>query len=236
MTKESKSLDVLIKRIQALLGQGAYPNEAAISFNVLMPILAGLGWDVSDPSQIIAEYSKAGRRVDFALCASGKRPTIFIEVKGVGRATEGDRQLFEYAFHEGIPLCLLTDGREWSFYLPGGQGAYDERRVYRLQLTERPITECVRVLDRYLERGRVRSGDALEDAMRDYRDIASRREAARSIPAAWSQLVEQPEDLLVDLLGERAEAIAGYRPTNVELLAFLRSLRVVDGHRRATAH
>ncbi|MBL8589030.1 MAG: hypothetical protein JNK46_10925 [Methylobacteriaceae bacterium] len=226
MANDSKPLEALLKRTQARLSEGAYPNEAAISINVVMPILAELGWDVSDPSQIMPEYAKAGRRVDFALCASGKRPAIFIEVKGLGRATEGDRQLFEYAFHEGIPLCLLTDGREWSFYLPGGQGAYDERRVYRLHLTERPIAECVRVLDRYLDRSRVRSGAAFEDAMRDYRDIASRREAARSIPAAWSQLVSQPEDLLIDLLGERTEAIAGYRPTNVELQAFLRSLQV----------
>jgi predicted type IV restriction endonuclease len=221
-------IEDLIERIQSHLKNGAYANEAAISFSVLMPILRSLGWDDSDPDQVLPEYASGGRRVDFALCGAGRRPSLFIEVKGVGRALDGDRQLFEYAFHEGIPLCLLTDGRDWSFYLPGGQGSYDDRRVYRLQLNERPPSESARILRRYLERERVRVGDAFEDAMRDYRDIASRREAARNIPTAWIALVEQPEDLLVELLAEQTETISGYRPSSAEVTHFLRALVVPD--------
>ncbi len=174
------------------------------------------------------EYASGGRRVDFALSGTGKRPSIFIEVKGVGRALEGDRQLFEYAFHEGIPLCLLTDGRDWSFYLPGGQGSYDERRLYRLQLTDRPPAESAQVLRRYLEQQRVKSGVAFDDAMRDYRDIASTREAARNLPKAWTELVEQPEDLLVELLASQTESNCGFRPSAEEVISFLRSLTQSD--------
>lgn len=219
-------MEDLIDKIQVRLKDGAYPNEAAISFSVVMPILRALGWDDSNPEQVMPEYASGGRRVDFALCGSGKRPSLFIEVKGVGRALDADRQLFEYAFHEGIPLCLLTDGRDWSFYLPGGQGSYDDRRVYRLQLNERPSVKCVRILVRYLARTRVTSGEAFDDAMRDYRDIASHREAVRSLPAAWAQLTEQPEDLLVELLAEQTEAISGFRPASTEVTEFLRSLKI----------
>jgi predicted type IV restriction endonuclease len=218
-------MEDLIRRIKERLLEGAYPNEAAISFSVVMPLLRALGWDDSDPEQVMPEYSSGGRRVDFALCGAGKRPSLFIEVKGVGRALEGDRQLFEYAFHEGIPLCLLTDGREWSFFLPSGQGSYDERRVYRLQFNDRSPTECARILTRYLQRTRVKSGEAFEDAMRDYRDIASRREATRNIPAAWHKLVDEPEDLLVELLAEQTETISGFRPTSSEVTRFLRTLK-----------
>lgn len=230
-------MEDLIRRIKERLVGGGYPNEAAISFSVVMPLLRALGWDDSDPEQVMPEYSSGGRRVDFALCGAGKRPSLFIEVKGVGRTLEGDRQLFEYAFHEGIPLCLLTDGREWSFFLPSGQGSYDDRRVYRLQLTDRPPSECARILTRYLDRSRVRTGEAFEDAMRDYRDIASRREAARNIPAAWMKLVEEPEDLLVELVTEQTATISGYRPTSAEVTRFLRSLRVGrDGPAVTTVH
>lgn len=215
----------LLDRITARLRDGSYPTEASVSLGVIVPVLRALGWDDTDPEQVIPEFASGGRRVDFALCGAGRKPSLFIEVKGVGRATEGDRQLFEYAFHEGIPLCLLTDGREWSFFLPGGQGSYDERRVYRLQLDERPVEECTRVLTRYLSRDRIKSGEAFEDAMRDYRDIASRREAKRRLPEAWSKLVEQPEDLLVELLSEQTEALCGYAPISADVLAFLMSLK-----------
>src|SRR5687768_16782603 len=119
-------MEQLLDRIRGRLAGGAYSNEAAVSLGILTPILGALGWDVSDPDQIAPEYSSGRGRVDFALCLPPRRPAIFIEVKGVGRSLEGDRQLFEYAFHEGVPLCVLTDGREWSFYLPSGQGNYED--------------------------------------------------------------------------------------------------------------
>ena len=36
------------------------------------------------------------------------------------------------------PFVVLTDGETWSFYLPAEQGSYEDRRVYKLDLFERP--------------------------------------------------------------------------------------------------
>ncbi len=222
-------MEDLINRIRDRLASGAYGNEAAVSLSILMPLLQKLGWDTSDPDQVIPEYTSArglsGRgRVDFALCSTNRRPAVFIEVKGVGRSVEGDRQLFEYAFHEGVPLCLLTDGREWSFYLPGGQGSYDDRRLYRLQIDERQSEEAKRVFIRYLSRERIRSGAAVDDAQRDYRDAAAKRDAARALPRAWAELIQDGEELLIELLGDKAEALCGFRPPDDSVLGFLRGL------------
>ncbi len=212
----------LIERIRERLAQGAYVNEAAISHGVVTPILNALGWDSADPDQLVPEFALPRGRVDFALFALGHRPGVFIEVKGIGRAMDGDRQLFEYAFHQGVPLCVLTDGREWSFYVPGGQGSYDDRRVYRLQLDDRDPEECRRILLRYLARDRVRDGSAFEDAQRDYRDAAGKREAVTALPKAWRQLVAEPDDLLLEIVGGKAEAICGFKPDPADVIAFLR--------------
>jgi predicted type IV restriction endonuclease len=216
-----------IERIRQRLIQGAYPNEAAVTHGVVSPILAALGWDTTDPDQVMPEHGSGRGRVDFALLGIARRPSIFIEVKGVGRSIEGDRQLFEYAFHEGVPLCVLTDGREWSFYLPSGQGTYDDRRVYRLQIDDRDPSECQRVLVRYLDRERVKSGAAFDDAQRDYRDLASRRAARDVIPKAWTGLVEDREELLLELVAEKAEVLSGFRPSLDDVAQFL-SLTLSD--------
>jgi hypothetical protein len=189
-----------------------------------VPILRSLGWDEGDPTQVMPEYSTARGRVDFALSADGRRPAVFVEVKGVGKSATGDRQLFEYAFHEGVPICLLTDGREWSFYLPSGQGTYEDRRFYLLRLDERPPSDSANTLRRYLARDEIRSGNAFQNASKDYQNAASMREANRTLPAAWSSLVRSPEDLLVELLCQEVETICGVKPDAAKALEFLRSL------------
>jgi hypothetical protein len=215
----------LIERIRERLAQGAYANEAAVSHGIVTPILNALGWDSADPDHMVPEFSIVRGRVDFALFGLGHRPAVFIEVKGIGRAVEGDRQLFEYSFHEGVPLCVLTDGREWSFYVPAGQGSYEDRRVYRLQLDDRDPAQCERILTRYLSRERVRNGAAFEDAQRDYRDAAGRREAATALPRAWDALLTESETLLIDIVGDRAEALCGFKPSAADVLQYLRRLR-----------
>lgn len=215
----------LLERIGERLRSSAYVNEAAITHGIVTPILQALGWDTADPHQVVPEFPNARGRVDFALIGLGQRPSILVEVKQVGRASDGDRQLFEYAFHQGVPLCVLTDGREWSFYLPSGQGSYDDRRVYRLQLDDRSPAECEHILGRYLLRASVLDQSAFENARRDHFAIAGKREALAILPRAWADLVGEGHELLIDTLIDKAEALCGYAPSGADALAFLRSLK-----------
>ncbi|WP_430443641.1 hypothetical protein [Sphingorhabdus contaminans] len=217
-------MQVLIGQIRERLQRSAYVNEAAISHGVVMPIINALGWDTADPQQVVPEYSISGGRVDFALFGLGHKPAVFIEVKQVGRAMAGDRQLFEYCFHQGVSLCVLTDGREWSFYLPGGHGSYEDRRVYRLQLDDREPAKCEQMLQRYLSRERVRDQSAFEDAQRDHRDATRNREAVNLLPRAWREIAEEAHDQVVEALTDKAEALCGYKPAAAEVIAFLRTL------------
>lgn len=43
----------LIARVRSRLANGAYANEAAISHGVVSPLLNALGWDSSDPDQMV---------------------------------------------------------------------------------------------------------------------------------------------------------------------------------------
>ncbi len=219
----------LIEDIRLNLRAFAYPNEASISHGIVTHILQALGWNTASPAQLVPEYTVDRRRVDFALLGAGRKPTVFIEVKGQGLAAQGDRQLFEYAFHDGVPLCVLTDGAEWSFYLPGGQGSYEDRRVYRLQLDERSSEECQAILSRYLQRERVCSGRAYEDAQSDYRDAASRREAVAALPLAWHELLSEPDGTLMSLLSVKAESLCGFAPSEDDVLSFLLQLSEGQG-------
>ncbi|MDN5882137.1 MAG: hypothetical protein L0H37_07180 [Nitrosospira sp.] len=206
------TLPIHIEQVRQKLRRGEYQSEAAVSQGIVLPALHGLGWPVFDTSVVIPEYALEGRRVDYALCHPAHRPSVFIEVKKVGHSDGADQQLFEYAFHLGVPIAILTDGQEWSFYLPGEQERYDERRVYKLDLLERTIEESITRLERYLGFDNVCSHKALESARSDYKNVARDREIKSTFPKAWRTLLEEPDSLLVDLLAEKIEDLCGYKP------------------------
>jgi hypothetical protein len=211
--------------ILSKLEKDEFANEQAIKQGVVLRILTSLGWDSFDTTVVWPEYSVPPRRVDYALCHPAKKAAVFIEVKQPGQTDTADKQLFEYAFHEGVPLAVLTDGQTWSFYLPSGQGSYDDRRVYHLDLLERTPAEAVDKLERYLQQSRVASGAAFEAAQSDYKSRSRQQQARTVIPDAWKELVDAEDSRLLDLISEATERRIGVQPARADLTDFLGRIR-----------
>jgi hypothetical protein len=218
------SLETILIDIIARLRQGRFPNEQAISQGIVLRVLQELGWDIYDTTSVWPEFQTGEGRADFALCHPPSKPAEFIEVKAPGKAEDGVRQALEYAFHTGVPFIVLTDGKTWSFYLPAEQGSYEDRRVYKLDLFERPPSEAAETLRRYLAHERVESGQALETARKEYRSRNRRTQACAAIPEAWRELVEKGNEDLVDMLASAVESKAGVRPDDNDVAEFLAGL------------
>jgi predicted type IV restriction endonuclease len=150
------------------------------------------------------------------------KPVAFIEVKQIGQSDGAERQLFEYAFHVGVPLAILTDGQEWNFFLPAEQGNYSERRVYKLDIVERDVAESVTRLERYLSYARVSSGAAITAAREDYKNVSRSRQMLSTLPEAWSKLVAEEDELLLELLADKVESLCGFKPDVDTVARFLR--------------
>lgn len=163
-----------------------------------------------------------GRRVDFGLCHPAAKPIAFVEVKQIGQSDGAERQLFEYAFHIGVPLAILTDGQEWNFFLPAEQGDYGERRVYKLDIVERELSESVTRLTRYLSYAEITSGRAMASAREDYRNVSKDRQMLATMPLAWSKLVIEEDDLLLELIADQVENLCGFKPDLDTVARFLR--------------
>lgn len=212
-----------IEDIRRGIETGRFANEASISQGIVLRLLAALAWLTFDTRVVAPEYSLQGRRVDFALCHPAAKPIVFVEVKQVGQSEGSERQLFEYAFHTGVPIAILTDGREWEFFLPGEQGDYRERRVYKLDIMERDIAESVRRFRRYLAFEAFTSGQALKSAREDYGAVARQREIESTLPRAWAKLLEEDDSVLLELLADMVESLCGYKPDLDTTADFLRS-------------
>ncbi|MGH8785773.1 MAG: hypothetical protein ACREYA_11910 [Cupriavidus necator] len=214
--------NALVKSREKLLS-GAL-SEAQVSQGPVRSILQALGWYTFDVDCVVPEYSVGSRRVDYALKASSATPDVFLEIKAPSKAdADADRQLFEYAFHVGVPFAVLTDGRIWNFYLPSGQGDYQERRLFRLDVVEMELSECCQRLDRYLGFDRVRKGVARNEAAKEYDDRFRKNKIKQLVPKVWKDLLAEPDDLLCDALIEAVEAESGERPARADVEEFLKA-------------
>jgi hypothetical protein len=93
------------------------------------PLLKGLGWDTSDPAQVVREYAPTGKkwhgnhnRVDVALFVDSE-PIVFIEVKRLDREFRDEymHQLNDYASNMDSGFAVLTNGQYWLIsYVTGG--------------------------------------------------------------------------------------------------------------------
>lgn len=190
----------------------------------MLRIFQELGWESWDTTVVWPEYQTGEGRADFALCYPTSKPAVFTEVKQPGKAEDAVRQALAYAFHSGVPFVVLTDGRTWSFYLPAEHGSYEDRRVYKLDLYERPASEAAEALHRYLRRSRVEAGEALDATRKDYRSRNRCAQAKAAIPDAWQELVEKGDELLVEILTNAVESKEGFRPTSDDVAEFLANL------------
>jgi hypothetical protein len=123
-----------------------------------------------------------------------------------------------------VPIAILTDGQKWRFFYPIGQGHYKERKVHEMDLTEGTSEESAKRLSRYLDYQSIRTGEAVKAIEEDYRNISRQRQVATRLPEAWDKLVEDADEFLVDVVAEKVESLCGYRPTDEQVLNFLKNL------------
>lgn len=216
------TIDVHLQDVREGIRSGRYGNEAAVSQGIVLRLLQALGWPTFNTQVVCPEYSLAGRRVDFALCHPANKPAALVEVKQIGQSDGAERQLFEYAFHEGVPLAILTDGQEWNFFLPAEQGDYSERRVYKLDLLERELSECSVRMERYLGYAQVTSGQAIKAAREDYGNVSRTRQMLAALPEAWARLIADEDAFLLELVADKVENLCGFRPDLDTVATFLR--------------
>ncbi len=210
-------------------------NEAQVKQAVILPILRALGWDYADPSEFVPEYgvgTENGRgSVDYALCRTSPSPLplVFIETKKLGNVdVAGEDQLFRYAANQGVPFLVLTDGDVWNFYLSMAVGSPAERIVYRAELRqEEKLSEYAAFFKKYLEKERVLSGKAKQDAEQDKESEANRLTAQNAIPGSWQGLLNEPDNKLVNLLIDAVEKNCGIRPEQEAIETFLKGQQFV---------
>ena len=96
--------------------------------------------------------------------------------------------------------------------------------VHEIDLTGGDGEENANRLSRYLNYESIRTGEAVKAIEEDYQNVSRQRQVATRLPEAWSKLVEEADEFLLHAVAEKTESLCGYRPTDEQVLNFLKSL------------
>ncbi len=196
-----------------------FPNEAAVSHGAVLPILQACGWNTHDTDEVYPEYgTQDNQRVDYALLRGG-RPVIFIEVKhrldNDRNLDKGIEQVLNYAYKEGVPVAVLTDGEAWLFYWPTApEQRYTDRLARAIRLTRTEPTEAAAILQKYLQK-------SLDLSSTRLRKIIEEDFHLNKLPLLLEKLFQNPPDELIELI----DRIAKQRDIDIgpeQIRAFLR--------------
>lgn len=204
-------------------GMNNVSEEATKQFIILRAIHA-LGWDVFSVSDVYPEYSVQGGRVDYALMYNGK-PQVFIEVKKVGESlVNHQEQLLNYAFKNGVPLAVLTNGIEWWFYLPLKEGDWKTRRFITVDIRKHSVDFVSDTLIKYLSKSAVVNGTAVQKAEKQYEWKGNFLAVKDVLPEVWQEMVEKADSGFVDLLADRASRKLGYDVNKKAVIEFITTI------------
>ena len=204
-------------------------NEEAAKFQILAPVLADLSWDPFG-QEVRWEHpvggKKSGGRADIALEAENRIQAL-IEAKAPGaNLNHHVEQVLGYAFFEGVSICVLTDGLHWWLYCPLESGPHEERRFAVLNLVTDPVDQICDDLNTFLGRESLVSGQAVRQAKQVRRALREAARLEKEMPAIWQRMLDEPDDELVELLGQRVYDELSLRPGREQIVAAMRMMPI----------
>lgn len=210
-------MNELLADIKARLLNGEYKNEEHVRLSLVARVLQVLGWNIWNPMEVNAEFvvvpSEDNKKVDVALFLRPIVPSVFIEIKAVGQMQGKlpaiEQQMRNYNRDNQAMFTVITDGRNWRFYLSSAGGEFSRRCFKTFDLLEDDLEEVEASLSAFLRKSEIENA---RQKAEDYLKLNQiQRTAEDCLPEARRKISESPypslPDALVSLVGEKGFSI-----------------------------
>ena len=133
-------------------------SESATRYCLIDPLLAALGWDLSDPAQVLTEYRVGNGMADYAMLPGSGRPSLIVEAKKLDTISNTViQQSIGYCLEDGIRFFVITNGDDWEVYETHRPVPIQEKRVTAFKITDMNQSAVMGML--WLWRGNFKDGD-----------------------------------------------------------------------------
>ena len=133
-------------------------SESATRYCLIDPLLSALGWDLSDPAQVLTEYRVGNGMADYAMLPGSGRPSLIVEAKRLDTISNTViQQSIGYCLEDGIRFFVITNGDAWEVYETHRPVPIQEKRVTAFKITDMSQSTVMGML--WLWRGNFKDGD-----------------------------------------------------------------------------
>jgi predicted type IV restriction endonuclease len=222
-----------LEDIRKKLTEHVYKNEEHVRLSLVARLLSKLGWDIWNPNEVNTEFyavpGEDSSRVDIALFQTSYTPSVYIEVKAVGKL-QGDLRLFEtqlrdYNRNNTAVFTILTDGQQWRFYYSQIGGEFSRKCFKILDFISDDIDELEVSFRSFLSRSEVDNGNAKRNAERYLQMSQKQRVMEDMFPQAEKMIKEPPFPSLPQALVELVSS-AGFEISIEEAAQFIQEFSV----------
>lgn len=218
-----------LEDIRRKLAERVYRNEEHVRLSLVARILNELGWDLWNPAEFNTEFvavpTEDNTRVDIALFLSPYVPTVYVEVKTVGKLN-GDissieLQLRDYNRNNTAVFSVMTDGRKWRFYYSQTGGEFSNKCFKTLDLLEDDYEELEAAFQSFLSKTELSNENAKRSAEAYLQRSQKQRAMEDVLPQARKIVMEPPYPSLPQAVVELVET-RGLSITPGEASQFIR--------------
>lgn len=200
MTEDQFESELQAFSKRALSIKDKVSTEEAVKISVVLPFLRALGYDPTNPDEIIPEYTadvgiKRGEKVDYAISLDGQTQ-VLIECKSPHTKLrfEHASQLCRYFHVVSARVAILTNGFQWKFYTDSERrNVMDEKPFLAFDLEKLDAKACAQVAKFK------RQAFCLDDIL----ETASELKYRAALEDEFRQEILEPSDDMVDLLARR---------------------------------
>jgi hypothetical protein len=222
-------MNEILADIKARLQAREYINEEHVRLSLVARLLQALGWNIWSPAEVNAEFvvvpNEDAKKVDLALfILPTVEPMVFIEIKAVGhiqvKLAEVEQQLRNYNRDNQAMFTVITDGRNWRFYLASALGEFSKRCFKTADLIDDELDEVEFLLSTFLNKSEIENGNAKRKAEEYLHLNQVQRAAEDCLPDARKVIAEPPYPTLPQALIELVQR-RGHVITHEDALKFI---------------
>jgi len=189
-----------IEDIRSKIRGNAYGCEEHIRLNLVIRLLEKLGWDIWNPQEVCAELVVAPdedkTKVDLALFAQTYKPSVFIEIKYLGKLFDKlstvERQLRNYNRDNTATFSVITDGRYWRLYYSQTGGEFSQKYFKQIDILSDDLDDAELHFVGFLSKEELQNGNAEKEATK-YLALNQKQKAMEdSILHAKRMILEPP--------------------------------------------